>query len=267
MLRDAGCDLVFLPRAEEIYRDGYRYRVSENELSLQLEGAARPGHFDGVLTVVLKLLLLTRPDRAYFGEKDFQQLQLVEGLVHAFFLDTRDRALPHGARARRARDELAQPPAVAGRARARARAASRARREHGRAPAARRGRGVPRARRIRSGLRRRPRRPQARGRPPRPSEAHRQCRIAKHRGSCSSSRARSPASRPASSSRAWRSAASPCRRSRAPGRCGSSARRRSRDSPAARRSRTCTKPAGPWTTSGLRAGPMSPCSARRPRTR
>jgi pantoate--beta-alanine ligase len=89
MLRAAGCDLVFLPRAEEIYRDGYRYRVTENALSQELEGAARPGHFDGVLTVVLKLLLLTRPDRAYFGEKDFQQLQLVEGLVHAFFLDTR----------------------------------------------------------------------------------------------------------------------------------------------------------------------------------
>lgn len=89
MLRGAGCDLAFLPRAEEIYRDGYRYRVTENALSHELEGAARPGHFDGVLTVVLKLLLLTRPDRAYFGEKDFQQLQLVEGLVHAFFLDTR----------------------------------------------------------------------------------------------------------------------------------------------------------------------------------
>ena len=89
LLRGAGCDLVFLPRAEEIYRDGYRYRVTENRLSLELEGAARPGHFDGVLTVVLKLLLLTRPDRAYFGEKDFQQLELVEGLVHAFFLDTR----------------------------------------------------------------------------------------------------------------------------------------------------------------------------------
>ena len=89
MLRSAGCDLAFLPRPEEIYRDGYRYRVTENALSHELEGASRPGHFDGVLTVVLKLLLLTRPDRAYFGEKDFQQLQLVEGLVHAFFLDTR----------------------------------------------------------------------------------------------------------------------------------------------------------------------------------
>ena len=88
MLRSGGCDLVFLPRAEEIYRDGYRYRVTESERSLELEGAARPGHFDGVLTVVLKLLLLARPERAYFGEKDFQQLQLVEGLARAFFLDT-----------------------------------------------------------------------------------------------------------------------------------------------------------------------------------
>jgi pantoate--beta-alanine ligase len=89
MLESAGCDLVFLPRAEEIYRDGYRYRVTENTLARELEGASRPGHFDGVLTVVLKLLLLTRPERAYFGEKDFQQLMLVEGLAQAFFLDTR----------------------------------------------------------------------------------------------------------------------------------------------------------------------------------
>jgi pantoate--beta-alanine ligase len=89
MLESAGCDLVFLPRAEEIYRDGYRYRVTENTLARELEGASRPGHFDGVLTVVLKLLLLTRPERAYFGEKDFQQLLLVEGLAQAFFLDMR----------------------------------------------------------------------------------------------------------------------------------------------------------------------------------
>ena len=89
MLRGAGCDLVFLPRAEAMYPDGYRYRVTEREQSLALEGASRPGHFDGVLTVVLKLLLLTRPEHAYFGEKDFQQLELVEGLAQAFFLETR----------------------------------------------------------------------------------------------------------------------------------------------------------------------------------
>lgn len=88
MLRAAGCDLVFVPRAGEIYPDGYRYRVSENELSLKYCGTGRPGHFDGVLTVVLKLLLLARPERAYFGEKDYQQLQLVKGLAEAFLLDT-----------------------------------------------------------------------------------------------------------------------------------------------------------------------------------
>ncbi len=88
VLRAAGCDLVFLPRADEMYPDDYRYRVMETELSRRYCGAGRPGHFDGVLTVVLKLLMLVRPERAYFGEKDFQQLRLVEGLAKAFFLDT-----------------------------------------------------------------------------------------------------------------------------------------------------------------------------------
>lgn len=88
MLRAAGTDLVFLPREDELYADGYRYRVVESGLSTELEGAARPGHFDGVLTVVLKLLLLVRPERAYFGEKDWQQYRLVDGLARAFFLDT-----------------------------------------------------------------------------------------------------------------------------------------------------------------------------------
>ncbi len=87
LLRASGTDLVFLPRAEALYADGYRYRVTETGLARRLEGASRPGHFDGVLTVVLKLLLLARPARAYFGEKDWQQLRLVEGLAQAFFLE------------------------------------------------------------------------------------------------------------------------------------------------------------------------------------
>lgn len=87
MLREAGADLVFLPRAEALYPDGYRYRVTENQFARVLEGASRRGHFDGVLTVVLKLLQLVRPARAYFGEKDWQQLRLVEGMARAFFLD------------------------------------------------------------------------------------------------------------------------------------------------------------------------------------
>ncbi len=83
-----GVDQVLLPTADAIYPDQYRYRVSESDLSQRFCGAHRPGHFDGMLTVVLRLLNLTRPTRAYFGEKDYQQLQLVRGLVDAFMLDT-----------------------------------------------------------------------------------------------------------------------------------------------------------------------------------
>lgn len=88
LLAQAGADAVLVPEPEEIYADGYRYRVTETDRSRSLEGAHRPGHFDGVLTVVLKLLHLVRPDRAYFGEKDWQQLALVRGMADALFLDT-----------------------------------------------------------------------------------------------------------------------------------------------------------------------------------
>jgi len=82
----AGADHVIAPDHAAIYPDGYRYRVSEREISAVLEGVHRPGHFDGVLTVVLKLLNLVRPHRAYFGEKDFQQYLLVRGMVEALLL-------------------------------------------------------------------------------------------------------------------------------------------------------------------------------------
>lgn len=88
MLRAAGADFVFLPTEPMLYADAYRYRVTEQERSRVLEGAHRPGHFDGVLTVVLKLLLIAGADRAYFGEKDWQQLDLVRGMVDAFFVPT-----------------------------------------------------------------------------------------------------------------------------------------------------------------------------------
>jgi pantoate--beta-alanine ligase len=88
LLRQADVDAVFLPAGEEIYPDAYLYRVSESDLSLKLCGAHRPGHFDGMLTVVMKLLNIVRPGRAYFGEKDYQQLLLVRGMARAFFIDT-----------------------------------------------------------------------------------------------------------------------------------------------------------------------------------
>ena len=71
-----------------MYADDYRYQISEKELSGILCGAHRPGHFDGVLTVVMKLLNIVRADRAYFGEKDYQQFLLIRDMARAFFLQT-----------------------------------------------------------------------------------------------------------------------------------------------------------------------------------
>lgn len=87
-------DYVFAPAPAEIYPDGYRFRVTETRLAQELEGAQRPGHFDGVLTVVLRLLQLVQPQRAYFGEKDWQQLQLVKEMAAAFFLPVEIVACP-----------------------------------------------------------------------------------------------------------------------------------------------------------------------------
>lgn len=94
MAEQAGADIVIQPDPKALYPDAYRYRISENQISLVMEGLSRPGHFDGMLTVVLKLLQLVKPSRAYFGEKDYQQLQLVQGLVEAFFLDVAIVACP-----------------------------------------------------------------------------------------------------------------------------------------------------------------------------
>lgn len=82
-----GVQAVLAPAYDEIYADGYRYRLSESDFSRKLCGAHRPGHFDGVLTVVMKLLQIVRAGRAYFGEKDFQQLRLIQDMATAFFLE------------------------------------------------------------------------------------------------------------------------------------------------------------------------------------
>ncbi|MCA3033830.1 MAG: pantoate--beta-alanine ligase [Rhodocyclaceae bacterium] len=94
MLEQAGCQFVFAPTYETLYPDQYRYRISESEISRVLEGQYRPGHFDGMLTVVLKLLNVVGADVAYFGEKDFQQLLLVREMLHAFHHSTRIVACP-----------------------------------------------------------------------------------------------------------------------------------------------------------------------------
>jgi len=93
-LKEAGVDYCLIPNQSEIYSDDYRYQVSENKESLLLEGAHRPGHFTGVLTVIMKLFNLVKPTRAYFGEKDYQQLSLIKGMIDAFFLDIEVRACP-----------------------------------------------------------------------------------------------------------------------------------------------------------------------------
>ncbi len=82
-----GVGYIFAPEKEMIYHDDYRYQLSEKTLSSTMEGTQRPGHFEGVLTVVLKLFNIIQPTRAYFGEKDYQQLELIRGMVDALFLD------------------------------------------------------------------------------------------------------------------------------------------------------------------------------------
>ncbi|MEO7634768.1 MAG: pantoate--beta-alanine ligase [Sphingomicrobium sp.] len=79
-LRSAGCDAVWLPGDEEIYPDGFATTVSVAGVSERWEGAHRPGHFDGVATVVAKLLISSLPNFAIFGEKDWQQLAVVRRL-------------------------------------------------------------------------------------------------------------------------------------------------------------------------------------------
>lgn len=94
MLRELEVDDVLAPTALEMYPHGYRYQVIARETEKLMEAAYRPGFLEGVLTVVMKLLNLAQADRAYFGEKDFQQLETVKEMVAEFFLRTEIVACP-----------------------------------------------------------------------------------------------------------------------------------------------------------------------------
>src|SRR6266851_8081189 len=88
LLESFGTDEVIIPSASELYPNGYRFRVEPDSSVQAMEGTHRPGFLQGVMTVVLKLLNLVRADRAYFGEKDYQQLKVVTEMAQEFFIPT-----------------------------------------------------------------------------------------------------------------------------------------------------------------------------------
>ena len=94
LLGAAAVDVLFAPSAEEMYPSGSQTRVEVTELARGLCGAHRPGHFSGVTTVVAKLFLATKPHLAVFGEKDYQQLQIVRRMVRDLLFDLEIVAAP-----------------------------------------------------------------------------------------------------------------------------------------------------------------------------
>ncbi|EOM78264.1 pantoate--beta-alanine ligase [Rhodococcus rhodnii] len=94
LLRSAGVELAFAPTAAAMYPSGPRTTVHPGPLGAQLEGASRPTHFAGMLTVVAKLLQITAPHEAFFGEKDYQQLVLIDQMVTDLDFDVRIVGVP-----------------------------------------------------------------------------------------------------------------------------------------------------------------------------
>ncbi|HXF98806.1 MAG TPA: pantoate--beta-alanine ligase [Gaiellaceae bacterium] len=94
LAEQVGADVVFAPAVEEMYPPGFQTWVEVTELGSILEGAFRPGHFRGVATVVLKLFEIVHPDRAYFGQKDAQQVEVIRRMVRDLALEVELRVLP-----------------------------------------------------------------------------------------------------------------------------------------------------------------------------
>ena len=91
---EAGVDIVFAPAAEEIYPPGFQTWIDVTELGSMLEGVFRPGHFHGVATVCLKLFNIVRPDVAYFGQKDAQQVEVIRRLIEDLDVELALRVVP-----------------------------------------------------------------------------------------------------------------------------------------------------------------------------
>ena len=94
LAEETGVDLAFAPTTDEMYPPGFQTWVEVTELGATLEGTFRPGHFRGVATVVLELFSVVRPDRAYFGQKDAQQVEVIRRLIDDLALDVVLRVLP-----------------------------------------------------------------------------------------------------------------------------------------------------------------------------
>jgi pantoate--beta-alanine ligase len=94
LAEEAGVDVLFAPGAEELYPTGFQTWVEVEELSTFLEGEHRPGHFRGVATICLKLFNIVKPDRAYFGQKDAQQVAVLKRIVRDLNLELEIRVVP-----------------------------------------------------------------------------------------------------------------------------------------------------------------------------
>lgn len=94
LLEAAGCDVLFNPEVEDMYENDEHWDYEVGELNTVLEGAFRPGHYQGVTQIVYKLLSLVQPDYAYFGQKDYQQFLVISKMIKDLGLDTKLEACP-----------------------------------------------------------------------------------------------------------------------------------------------------------------------------